>query len=158
MNIANHTTPEAELAAALFDADTERLLELGQYQEAAAAILAAMPPGWCGHDAAAIRLLMDSETRDRTALLDAEIARLRAALEKIEAKPWSPGADCGVGDCVDIARAALDGWTLVRRDDLRRWNVSHGNTCYATTLGPDARCTCGLSAALAVVLVIVEKP
>ena len=54
--------------------------------------------------------------------------------------------------------AALDGWTLVRRDDLRRWNVSHGNTCYATTLGPDARCTCGLSAALAVVLVIVEKP
>ena len=57
-----------------------------------------------------------------------------------------------------LVLAALDGWTLVRRDDLRRWNVSHGNTCYATTLGPDARCTCGLSAALAVVLVIVEKP
>ena len=47
--------------------------------------------------------------------MQAEIARLRAALEKIEAKPWSPGADCGVGDCVDIARAALDGWELTRK-------------------------------------------
>jgi hypothetical protein len=38
---------------------------------------------------------------------------------------------------------------MVRQSDLRRWNVTHGNTCRATILGPDARCTCGLTAALA---------
>jgi len=34
------------------------------------------------------------------------------------------------------------------RDGLHRWNAAHGNACRATILGPDARCTCGLSAAL----------
>ena len=64
-------TPEAALRKALFDADTERLLELGQYQEAAAAILDALPPDWCGH-------------LSRFEDLTLEVARLRAALEHIQ--------------------------------------------------------------------------
>ena len=93
-------TPTEALAKAL------PLAEGKTWNEAAAAILAALPPDWCGHQAD-VRHLCDVIERQ-----GAEIARLRR--------------------------------------DLRRWNVSHANNCRATVLGPDAICTCGLSAALEV--------
>ena len=80
----DRNTPEAALAAALCQWRGDAHPDGDDYAEAAA-ILATLPPDWCGHDAAAIRLLMDSETRDRTALLDAEIARLRMALTNLVA-------------------------------------------------------------------------
>ena len=131
-------TPEAALRKALFDADTERLLELGQYQEAAAAILAALD-GWTlvrkddywdgrqerdalmnliqsgaaeidrlTRELDAARTLAASEyavaTADWTGSTrkDAEIARLRAALEHIQ--QWHLGRNF----VCRTARVALD--------------------------------------------------
>ena len=51
-------------------------------------------------------------------------------------------------DIAAIEAEAIAAECARTRDGLRRWNATHSGSCRATILGPDARCTCGLSAAL----------
>jgi hypothetical protein len=103
----------APLAAALYAADaklrrpadgTTRLRHrVGQYwfRDYAAAILAALPPDWCGHEPDDARKI--ASLRDLTALQAATIARLRADMVAIATQRNEARAE------IATLRAALDG-------------------------------------------------
>ena len=61
----------------------ERSCTTKDHEDAAAAILAALPPDWCGHDVAWTSAVTHALS-DRNEELVREIARLREALERLE--------------------------------------------------------------------------
>ena len=79
-----HDTPEAALAAALEEAMTDHWD--GSNKEIATAILAALPPGWCGHE--------DTATFTHWVELEAEIARLRERIAELETPKMDRGSTC----------------------------------------------------------------
>jgi hypothetical protein len=114
--MTTHDTPEAALTAALRKALPTTFV---WYDFHAAAILAALPPGWCGHDDNSDSVMFRSGWEHGYAAAEkdaeAEIARLRAALERVRHEMYlpshqHPGADACVG-CDLIQR--LSGTTLI---------------------------------------------
>ena len=101
--MTTHDTPEAALAAALSDADDEWLATPIRDDDehwtlfCARHILAALPPGWCGHDGP----LGPYYRR--------EIARLRAAIQAVldDAESQHPGGWGPDVTTVGILHAAL---------------------------------------------------
>jgi len=88
----------------------------------------------------------------------ADVSALIAAARQAEPAQTGSICKCGLAMSYHAARFGQDHTYEPRygqpepaglREALRRWNASHANTCRATILGPDASCTCGLSAALA---------